>query len=461
MTIWGFDKTELMKRKSNPITDKAFIEQIYQIMLKDMVLLKEIAATSGGGGNIVQFFECIEETNTTLIFSSERVLCSLADFLNGFDFIVPSPKLDEMKRVFFNSDLNCFSLTEIEISRGLANIAEGLQYLHTVQRKLHVNLNPDSIVLTPSGQWKICGLGFALSFDGSSNNNLKLPSPYFLQQQQNLHLVRLEPDLRYCGPELTLGGLNSPTIRYLSSSCDVFSLGIVIYEVYRFNLDKSIHSTSKTGSLRNLITAIPMSSNSVMHHQSALENLSKLSYNFLPSSSLIQLIMGMIQLVPNTRPSTSDIINNPYYSTGPLAVLKVIDSLRNRDFGTQSSQLINLPTQLSSFPERLLEGSVLPNVCQITSNNIMLLPYSFPVLIYVSQRVTKAKFCSIAGPTMKIVMENNASIEVMQTLLKNIIFIVETFESSYIESSVVTLLSNTLDKAKLPIQVIFNYLYSS
>ena len=46
VSIWAFDKTELAKKKTpsgaTPYTDKAIVEQVYQIMRKDMMGIKEM-----------------------------------------------------------------------------------------------------------------------------------------------------------------------------------------------------------------------------------------------------------------------------------------------------------------------------------------------------------------------------------------------------------------------------------
>ena len=41
-----------------------------------------------------------------------------------------------------------------------AKIAEALHYLHTNERMLHLNVSPQSIVITKKGAWKLTGLGF-------------------------------------------------------------------------------------------------------------------------------------------------------------------------------------------------------------------------------------------------------------------------------------------------------------
>ena len=50
VSIWTFDKSELAKKKTpsgaTPYTDKAIVEQIYQIMRKDMTTIKEMHQSS-------------------------------------------------------------------------------------------------------------------------------------------------------------------------------------------------------------------------------------------------------------------------------------------------------------------------------------------------------------------------------------------------------------------------------
>ena len=102
-------------------------------------------------------------------------------------------------------------MSEMEISRGLLNLTEGLQYLHNVQRKLHLNIAPDSVVITMEGKWKFCSFGLSLSFQ--QGETLKLASPYFLKLDPNAHILRLEPDLRYAGVEVATGGYDPKGIR--------------------------------------------------------------------------------------------------------------------------------------------------------------------------------------------------------------------------------------------------------
>lgn len=115
--------------------------------------------------------------------------------------------------------------------------------LHTVKNRLHLNINPESVMITPEGQWKLCSFGFSLAFEIGEHS--RVASPYFLNQTAASPYMRLLPDLRYCGPEMTEGGYNPPSVRYLTTAEDIFSLGVLIYELYKYNLksapSKSIH----------------------------------------------------------------------------------------------------------------------------------------------------------------------------------------------------------------------------
>jgi len=53
VSIWAFDKSDLTKRKLNPVADKAIVEQVFQIMKRDFGVIKDSKACS----NIIQILE--------------------------------------------------------------------------------------------------------------------------------------------------------------------------------------------------------------------------------------------------------------------------------------------------------------------------------------------------------------------------------------------------------------------
>lgn len=122
----------------------------------------------------------MEESKNAIVFSTERILCSLSDLLTNFEHIPAGSSGSGFAELSgFIDNNNNSSISETEISRGLFNIAQGLQYLHTVQRRLHMNVTPECVVITSSGQWKLCGFGLSLSF--AQGEQMRIASPYFMQ----------------------------------------------------------------------------------------------------------------------------------------------------------------------------------------------------------------------------------------------------------------------------------------
>ena len=275
------------------------------------------------------------------------------------------------------------SVSEMEISRGLLNLVEGLQYLHTVQRKLHLNITPESVVITASGNWKFCSFGLSLA--AQQGETMQIPSPYFLKNDPNSYLIRLEPDLRYSALEMTLGGYNPAGVRYLSPATDVFSLGVLAYEVYRFNIQLAPHSC-----------IIGVVNNNVTHHNPALQALALLDYSYLPpsgpSGGVKEILIGMMDLQVRTRMSTSEIGNHPLFATGPLSFLRIVDSLASRDVGAQSSYLLSLPQHMTTVPPRLLERTVLPAVCKMCESSPPLLVHALHIHVYMTERMAAQRY---------------------------------------------------------------------
>lgn len=149
----------------------------------------------------------------------------------------------------------------MEISKGVISIAEGLQYYHSVAKRIHTNLSPESVVVTAAGQWKLCGLGLSLAYVSSSEQ--LAASPYFLKQVSDVACrQRLQPDQAYASPEMTAGD----SVRYLRSASDVFSLALLSLDLYRFA------AASPSGRVFMPTISIPENS-SADYHAAALPRL--------------------------------------------------------------------------------------------------------------------------------------------------------------------------------------------
>ena len=437
--VWTFDKGDLAKLKT-PITDKNIIEQIFQIMRKDCCILRDCSSC---GSSIVNVRDIIDDgsKSSAIVFITEPVVCSLADLLSTFEGISDGKSLHSC-----HFDVGG-ALSEIEISRGIANITEGLMYFHSVQRKLHNNVNPESCLIMQSGSWKLGG-GFGLSLAFQGVDQMKLPSPYFLKPiTSTLMSLRLEPDVRYSAPELTIGGYSHSSVRYITPTADVFSVAIMAYEVYAFNLNKSMNN-------RTFEPIVPVTSNNALMHHTALTNLTKLDFNFM-NPKIGMLLRGMMTFEGNTRLSTSDVINNPYFVSGSLAVLRNIDTLHNRDIGSQSSILLSLANQLGDFPTRILQSTVLPIICKLCAQNTALWLYALPVHMVIVKKLPRFEYQRIVGPAIQQGLATINPAETMQIFLKNVKFLQSSFDKSFFQAHVISvLLCNSIEKQHVSIQTL-------
>mmetsp|Transcript_8941 Transcript_8941/g.13432 ORF Transcript_8941/g.13432 Transcript_8941/m.13432 type:complete len:1031 (-) Transcript_8941:98-3190(-) len=428
VSVWIMTKDGLSKRDPIPVTEKSHVEQVFQIMKKDVLTMKDMSH-----GGIVKVIEVVEEGRKGIAFVTERIVCSLADLLQRFESI---PGRYSWHSVYLDPSA---TITEVEISRGILNIASGLQYLHSVKRRLHLNISPESIVLTPNGQWKLCGLGFSLSMTA---DDVRVALPYFLNQSNAP--IRLEPDVRYCAPEVTEGGLSpGGNIRYASIPTDIFALGLLGFEVYRYNLQTAMQG-------RTHIPVLDVNNNSISEHCSkVLDAIAKLDYSSVPLA-LRQVVTGMLQASAAARVSALDIINNPFFHSGDLAVLKAMDELPSKDVGSQASNLASLPSQISHFSPRLIENSILPVVCLIGTANPAMWSYTLPVLAFISSKIPSQSFLRVATPAITKGLAVSDFTETIYAFVKHVDLLLDNFDMQYFQQNVVPMLCNGVDRQSSP-----------
>ena len=167
----------------------------------------------------------------------------------------------------------------------------------------------------------------------------------------------------------------STPLRYLTPAVDVFSLGVILYEVYHFLL-KSLDMHTK----RLLI--VP--GNSLSSHQTQCLSLrSRMQTEGFPSPVLL-LLEGMLQLDASRRFSMVNLLNSTFFNTGQISTLKAVEMIQARDVGTQASILTALHSQIPSFPPRIIEGTILPSLCRLATAQPAMWTYVLPLHVLIA-----------------------------------------------------------------------------
>ena len=145
---------------------------------------------------------------------------------------------------------------------------------------------------------------------------------------------------------------------------------------------------------------------------------------------------------------TTDICNSAFFATGSLAVLRAVDTLHTRDVGTQSSQLVALGAQLSSFPARLLLSTVIPVVCRLCVSNPALWVYALPLHVHLAStgRMPLQDYRIAASKALSLGLRVTQPIETMQVFLRHMSFVQDTFDAAFFaEFAVNGLFANALN----------------
>ena len=118
-------------------------------------------------------------------------------------------------------------------------------------------------------------LVFAL---GIQSDDFRIALPYFLGASSSTpKAIQLEPDLRYCGSEMSEGGLggDGATSRHAAQSADVFSLGFVGVEMYRYCLLLEVQGLAHS-------PIIQLHNNNLAEHPLSLQAVQGIDYSPVP-----------------------------------------------------------------------------------------------------------------------------------------------------------------------------------
>lgn len=298
--------------------------------------------------SVLQLVEPVEETRSGgLMFATEPVLCSLSAALAQKDSR-SGPTGRGLSRSISDDGptstaMKDIEIDELEIQKGLLQVAKGLEFLHDSAKLVHGNLTPDAIMINAKSDWKISGLSFAGPPDGAEGHQ---PVPQISLSEVLHHDPRLpqtvQLDLDYTSPDFVLDS----NINFLA---DIFSLGLVILACYRHPHRSPVETHGNQSTYKKIFSnasTVPSSSNNY------------LSENKLPRELNVTL-PRMLTRRPAQRLTASEFQQSDYFDNILVNTMRFLDAFPAKTPAEKSQFMKGLSRVMPQFPPSILGKKIL------------------------------------------------------------------------------------------------------
>ncbi|KAJ5113537.1 hypothetical protein N7456_002071 [Penicillium angulare] len=332
--------------------------------------------------SILQVLEPVEETRSGgLMFATEALTASLSGLLSekssqesgagggshSSRYMVEEANGNRRRR-----DLE---IDELEIQKGLLQVAKGLEFLHESAGLVHGNLNPDAIYINAKSDWKISGLGFAGPPDSSEAKSSLPPlavSEALYQDPRLPPSVQLNMD--YTSPDFAMDS-------NVSSSADLFSLGLIIIALYNSPHASPIQSHANVSTYKKLLST-PSTTPS--------QNNNFLCSNPIPRDVLSHVLPRLITRRPAQRMNAREFQQSQYFDNVLVSTIRFLESLPTKNANEKSQFLRGLQRVLPDFPVSVLERKLLGALLDETKDRD-LLPLILQNVFGILQRIPNGR----------------------------------------------------------------------
>lgn len=301
--------------------------------------------------SVLQVLEPVEETRGGgLMFATEHVTASLAGLLHDKDEQETSARIGSRPSRYAADDPDGqrrrrdMEIDELEIQKGLLQIAKGLEFLHESAGLVHGNLTPDAIFINSKSDWKIAGLGFAGPPDSSDSRSSLPPLALSEALYHDPKLPKsVQLNLDYTSPDFALDSS-------VTTSADLFSLGLVIIALFNSPHVSPLQTHSSITSYKKLVTTpstTPSQSNNFLSSQP------------IPRDILYHVLPGLITRRPAQRMNAREFQQSEYFDNILISTIRFLESLPAKTPNEKSQFMRGLQRVLPEFPASVLEKKIL------------------------------------------------------------------------------------------------------
>ncbi|BAE59466.1 unnamed protein product [Aspergillus oryzae RIB40] len=382
-SIFIFDKKSLESRpsglggRSSSSSAKKLHEDVVERLKREASSLTRLRHPS-----VLQVLEPVEETRGGgLMFVTEQITTSLARLLQEKDAQESNSRLGSRSSRYMVEEPDGtrrrrdLEIDELEIQKGLLQVAKGLEFLHESAGLVHGNLNPEAIFINAKSDWKISGLGFA-GPPNSSDSRSSLPplalSEVLYQDPRLPPSVQLNLD--YTSPDFALDS-------NVTTSADLFSLGIIIVALYNSPHISPLQAHSNLSSYRKLLSS-PSTTPS--------QGNNFLCSGTIPRDLVTHVLPRLITRRPAQRLNAREFQQSQYFDNILVSTIRFLESLPAKNQYEKSQFMRGLQRVISEFPVSVLERKVLGILLDELKDR-ELLPLILQNIFAILQRIPNAR----------------------------------------------------------------------
>ncbi|KAA8649211.1 putative protein kinase Scy1 [Aspergillus tanneri] len=314
--------------------------------------------------SILQVLEPVEETrNGGLMFATEQITASLAGLLQEKDVSEGTSRVSSRSTCYMVEETDGtrrrrdLEIDELEIQKGLLQVAKGLEFLHESASLVHGNLNPEAIYINAKSDWKISGLGFAGPPDSSETHSSLPPLALSEVLYQDPRLpASVQLNLDYTSPDFVLDS-------NVTSAADLFSLGLVIIALYNSPHMSPLQTHSNSATYKKLLSS-PSTTPS--------QGNNFLSSSPIPKDLFTHVLPRLITRRPAQRLNVREFQQSKYFDNILVSTIRFLESLPAKNLGEKSQFMRGLQRVLPEFPVSVLERKMLGALLDETKDRELL-----------------------------------------------------------------------------------------
>ena len=314
--------------------------------------------------SVLEIAEPIEDTrNGGFMFATEPVTASLAGLLQEKDdqekaggvagrpsrFVVEESDGQRRRREL--------EIDELEIQKGLLQIAQGLEFLHESASLVHGNLTPEAIFVNIKSDWKIAGFGFAGPPENSNSQSNLAPLSLSEALYHDPRLPRsVQLDLDYTSPDFAMDS-------NVTTSSDMFSLGLLLLALYNSPHTSPIKTNSNLSTYKKIFgssSTTPSSGNNFLCSRP------------LPNDLRAAVLPRLITRRPAQRMNAREFQQSQFFDNILVSSIRFLDALPAKTPNEKSQFMRGLPKILDQFPKSVLDKKVLPALLDETKDRDLL-----------------------------------------------------------------------------------------